>query len=79
MWVPPGDVTRPKCETTIQCSTLCPCFEHLSMAWSHILFKAKCFSPLQTPSAVTKTRAPQSVIRSAKESAEKPANLVRYE
>lgn len=48
------------------------------MASSQISLSFKSFDPLHAPSAVTKTRASQSRIRSASESAENPANCKNY-
>lgn len=69
-----GTVTLSKCDTTMHVSTLCPFWAHLAIDWSQIFFNWSNFSPRHTPSVVTRTRAWQSNILSAKESAEKPAN-----
>lgn len=69
-----GDDTLSKWETTIHVSTLCPFCAHLVIAWSQMDLSCNSFSPLHAPSAVINTRASQSRILSANESAEKPAN-----
>lgn len=68
--LPWGEVRRLRCDTTTQHSTSCPCFWTFSNASSQIDFSNNSFSPRQTPSAVIKTLAFESDIRSANESDE---------
>lgn len=72
--LPWGLLSLLRCATTMQLSSWWPCFLTLSAASSQIFFKRSNFSPLHTPSAVIRTLALESRIRSANESDEYPAN-----